>query len=52
MDLQRVFAEIAASVARFCDAYDMVIRQSSPMHLPDASTPRAGIRLSSAGIAG
>src|SRR5262245_58725485 len=26
-DLQRVFAEIAASAARLCDAYDAVIRQ-------------------------
>ena len=25
MDLQRVFAEIAASAARLCDAYDVVI---------------------------
>src|SRR5262245_36477233 len=27
MDLQRVFAEIAASAARLCDAYDAVIFQ-------------------------
>src|SRR5215831_13449372 len=27
MDLQRVFAEIAASAARLCDAYDAMIRQ-------------------------
>src|SRR5262245_35643909 len=27
MDLQRVFAEIATSAARLCDAYDAVIRQ-------------------------
>ena len=27
MDLQRVFADIAASAARLCDAYDAVIRQ-------------------------
>src|SRR5262245_37334603 len=27
MDLRRVFAEIAASAARLCDAYDAVIRQ-------------------------
>ena len=28
MDLQRVFAEIAASAARLCDAYDVVIRRA------------------------
>jgi hypothetical protein len=33
MDLQRVFAEIAASAARLCDAYDAGVLQHEGDHL-------------------